>query len=78
MPIFCTLESLFFPGYFYILFIHEALEFAVEKEMLNKNPAKKVRPPEQPRKMVDIWSVEEIKIFLEVAKANRFYALFPP
>lgn len=56
--------------------IHVALKTAVKRGLLYRNPADAVDPPCTRRKEMKIWTEDQVNIFVEAAKDNRYYILF--
>ncbi|UNL85724.1 tyrosine-type recombinase/integrase [Priestia koreensis] len=56
--------------------IKGALDYALNMELLHSNPIKKVQLPKDKKKEMSVWSVEEIKSFLTIAKKDRLYMAF--
>jgi integrase len=53
-----------------------ACSYAVELEMLDRNPIGKMRKPKAPPKEQQIYSPEQVTKLRETAKGGRWYALF--
>jgi integrase len=62
--------------------IRKALNDAVDARLLDWNPASKAKPPkaktadEQARRKRSFWDAEEVRRFLDAAKAHRLHAAF--
>lgn len=58
--------------------LHGALEDAVKRDLLVKNPAKHVEVPRERRRQYEIWTSEQIKKFLSYAKIDSplYYPVF--
>lgn len=57
-------------------FLHRALVDAVAWKYRVDNPASNVKPPRRPRTRRQVWSTEEIQIFLASIRHDRFAAMF--
>ncbi|HHV54517.1 MAG TPA: site-specific integrase [Firmicutes bacterium] len=55
--------------------LHRALEYAVEMDLLPRNPVDKVKPPKVERRKPESFSREELEKILDAAKSSRYYAL---
>jgi len=53
--------------------LHEALEHAVQLQMLARNPADAVKPPRPERKEMRVLDKDEIERLLETARRSRYY-----
>lgn len=56
--------------------IKSSLDYAVNMELLPSNPIKKIQLPKDKKTEMTVWEVAEMKIFLKVAKKDRFYIAF--
>lgn len=54
--------------------LHKALADAVRIGALTRNPADIVRAPSAPKASTDVWTVDELRAFLEHVADDRFYA----
>jgi integrase len=56
--------------------IHRALADAVAWKYIGNNPASNIKPPKRPRTRRDVWTPDQIQIFLKSVHEDRFAALF--
>jgi len=56
--------------------IRNSLEYAVDFELILKNPAIKVKLPKSNKKEMKVWNENEINHFLKIAKADPNYIVF--
>ncbi|MCW2687812.1 MAG: integrase, partial [Mycobacterium sp.] len=56
--------------------IHRALVDAVAWKFIPDNPASRIKPPKRVRSRRQVWSSEEIRVFLSPIRNDRFAALF--
>jgi integrase len=56
--------------------IRNSLEYAVDFEILEKNPAKKVKLPKANKKEMTVWNEEEVNRFFKVAKEDPLFIVF--
>lgn len=56
--------------------LHKALADAVKLEYVGRNVAEAVDLPRRPKTPARVWTREETRRFLEVAKGSRYYALY--
>jgi len=56
--------------------IHRALADAVAWKYIGSNPASNIKPPRRPRTRRDVWTPDQIQIFLKSVQQDRFAALF--
>ena len=56
--------------------IHRALVDAVAWKYIGNNPASNIKPPRRPRTRRDVWTPDQIQIFLKSVQQDRFAALF--
>lgn len=56
--------------------IKNALEHAIDTELINKNIAKKATLPKENKVEITVWNEEEVNSFLKVAKQHRHYPIF--
>jgi len=56
--------------------LHDALETAVKWELLVKNVARLVKPPQIPKSETKTWTDEELMQFLEFTKNSRYHIIF--
>lgn len=56
--------------------LHKALDQAVRWGLVPRNVTDLVSPPSVKRPQPKVWTMEELRRFLEVAKGHRLYALF--
>jgi integrase len=56
--------------------IHKILETAIEWEALMWNPANKATPPKPVKIEMEIWTTDEVQIFLDSVKNTIYYTLF--
>jgi integrase len=54
--------------------LHKALNDAVRQGRLGRNPAALVQPPSAPKATTRIWSVEELRAFLQHVAKDDYYA----
>lgn len=54
--------------------LHKAFADAVRRGDLDQNPADAVEAPRARRPITDVWSVDELRTFLEHVRHDRFYA----
>jgi len=53
-----------------------ALDRAVKFDMVLKNAAKLVDPPKETKSEMDVWDIDEVRSFLEIAKRSPFYMVY--
>lgn len=56
--------------------INNIMRTAVEDELINKNPVEKVRKPSVKRKEVEVWTPEQMSLFLDHTRNSRYYIAF--
>lgn len=56
--------------------LHQALEQAVNWNMIKSNPVSKVTPPSIKTKDIKIWSFDEVHTFLAESRKSRHYIMF--
>jgi len=56
--------------------IHRALVDAVAWKYIGSNPASNIKPPRRPRTRREVWTPDQIQIFLKSVQEDRFGALF--
>lgn len=58
--------------------LHGALEDAIKRDLLVKNPAKHIEIPRERRRQYDTWTSDQIKMFLAYAKIDSplYYPVF--
>src|SRR6516162_8394394 len=56
--------------------IHRALADAVAWKYIGSNPASNIKPPRRPRTRRDVWTPDQIQIFMKSVQQDRFAALF--
>ncbi len=56
--------------------LHDALETAVKWELLVKNVARLVKPPQIPKSQTKTWTDEELMQFLDFTKNSRYHIIF--
>ena len=56
--------------------LHRALGRALKWGLLRRNPCDAVDKPQQVRKEMKTWNVEQVRVFLETARGHRSEALF--
>ncbi|MCY7961336.1 site-specific integrase [Bacillus spizizenii] len=59
-----------------VVIIKASLEKAVDDGLIGVNPAKKVDLPKLKETEFNIWTQDQIEIFLEAAKSDRLFTLF--
>lgn len=61
----------------YALFVLKtALSWAVDMELIPKNPAQKITPKSKTKARMNVWTPEEVARFLRTAKDNRYFTAF--
>ena len=56
--------------------LHRALGRALKWGLLRRNPCDAVDKPQQVRKEMKTWNVDQVRVFLETARGHRLEALF--
>ncbi|MBN1189572.1 MAG: site-specific integrase [Dehalococcoidales bacterium] len=56
--------------------IHKAMETAIKRGLLYRNPADGVDPPRIPRLDMQVWDEDDINRFLEVAQDSPYYEFY--
>ncbi|WP_316274802.1 site-specific integrase [Bacillus halotolerans] len=56
--------------------LNNVMKTAVQDEFIKKNPVEKVRKPSVKRKEVEVWSAEQMSLFLDHTKNSRYYIAF--
>ena len=56
--------------------LHEALEQAVRWGLISRNVCDLVDPPRPQKTDIQVWDIEDINRFLEVARSSRYYIAF--
>jgi integrase len=56
--------------------IKSSLENAKDLELISKNPAKKIKIPENTPTVMNVWNQEEVRKFLSLAKTNPYFLVF--
>jgi integrase len=56
--------------------LRAALNHAKRTGLLDNNPVSTVRPPRVPVRPMHVWSAEEARRFLEVARGDRFFGVY--
>lgn len=56
--------------------LHRALADAVRLELLDRNVASLVDPPRAQRRELTVWTVEELRCFLDASRQHRLSGLY--
>jgi integrase len=56
--------------------LHNALEYAVKLGYIGRNVADQTTAPRPNRIDIQTWTADEVRRFLDVARGNRYYALY--
>lgn len=56
--------------------LHEAFDRAIRWGLLAKNPCDAVETPKAERPQMQVWTPDQAKQFLSVARSNRYYTAF--
>jgi len=56
--------------------INNSLKKAMKWDLIKQNPATLVDRPKSFKNELKVWSIEEVKLFLEVSKSSRYYIAF--
>jgi integrase len=57
--------------------LRNALNVAVDRDLIGKNPAAKAKPPQVERAEVSVFNPEQARCFLATASGHRLATLFP-
>jgi len=56
--------------------IRNSLEYAVDFELISKNPAEKIKLPKASHKEMTVWNEDEVNRFLDLAKEDPLFIVF--